>query len=257
LYFINFYNLFSEIKSASQIKTRPAMAPLRQFLLLFLIGFASTSILRPHEIRAESDESLRISARDDVGTIAVRSTLQSTSVDNKGLGVVVRTEPDLVERDPTPSALLLRDDSDLNAPGVKRQAGFTSPSNRRKLLVGLGSNIITSAFWTLEFHVTKTAQSVSSFVMDEWYCPDLSDSWVVTSLESDTSRTPYLVNGNTDFTLSGYTGTAEIVVKFTASVWGSVASCYIVEMVTDPTCTLAGASVPVTSWSFNDVSATD
>lgn len=140
------------------------MAPLRQFLLLFLIGFASTSILRPHEIRAESDESLRISARDDVGTIAVRSTLQSTSVDNKGLGVVVRTEPDLVERDPTPSALLLRDDSDLNAPGAKRQAGFTSPSNRRKLLVGLGSNIITSAFWTLEFHVTKTAQSVSSLL---------------------------------------------------------------------------------------------
>lgn len=220
-----------------RIKTRLTMAPLRKFLLLFLVGFASTSILRRQDV--------------DVKTTAVRSAAQSTSVDiSKGIDVGVRSDPNLGGRDTTLSALSPRDDGDLSAPLAKRD--FTSPTDRRKLLIGIASQVITSAYWVLEYHVTRGVRD--ALIMDEWSCPDLDSTNVATALVQDSSTTDRFF-GHTEFTLSGFGGsggTAEIIVKFTASVWGSPAYLGILKMINPPTCTIGGANQQVTSWSFDE-----
>ncbi|KAH8746345.1 hypothetical protein BGZ57DRAFT_935974 [Hyaloscypha finlandica] len=178
------------------------MAPLRKFLLLFLVGFASTSILRRQDV--------------DVKTTAVRSAAQSTSVDiSKGIDVGVRSDPNL-------------------GGGIL-----------------LSSQVITSAYWVLEYHVTRGVRD--ALIMDEWSCPDLDSTNVATALVQDSSTTDRFF-GHTEFTLSGFGGsggTAEIIVKFTASVWGSPAYLGILKMINPPTCTIGGANQQVTSWSFD------
>ncbi|KAG5936552.1 hypothetical protein E4U60_002506 [Claviceps pazoutovae] len=130
------------------------------------------------------------------------------------------------------------------------RADWTSPHTRRAFVVGLGSQLVSGATWAFDmwakeeysFRLWRSAVSSSKNLLDanvaipavntiKW---DVNGGWT----------------GKGAFQMTGFVGTAELVIEFVAEVYASASECYIKKMLQEPVATLAGAAVDVTSWTF-------
>lgn len=231
------------------------MPHLRPFLLLLIAGLVSTSVL-PHN-PAGTDSlgdfgTTSISAREGIDIVARNSwTARSASADDRKQLEGSRPSDQGTPSDDTPMVSLVRDrSSDLGAPLQKR--GFNSPHDRRAFVIAVASNIFTSASWAFEMWITDPYTATIWRGGDFTGSTNLADVGVTLPRLSTIYNSENQFRGSVDFLLSGFIGVSEVVVKFTAEVFASEAAMTIMSMITPPTCTVAGASVEVSSWTFND-----
>jgi hypothetical protein len=139
--------------------------------------------------------------------------------------------------------LIHRDSNDLAS------AQFTSPDDKRKFVVGLASQIVTSAYWA--FDIWFTQREGNTIYRGGRYSSSLKEYKVIIPAVRTiyTSNTQY--RGALDFVLQGSSGTTEVVIKFTAEVFASAASFIVQSMINPPTATIGGVPVGITSWSFD------
>ncbi|KAG5921425.1 hypothetical protein E4U61_006726 [Claviceps capensis] len=127
---------------------------------------------------------------------------------------------------------------------------WTSPHTRRAFIVGLGSQLVSGAMWSFDmwakeenrFRLWRSEVSGSKNLLDAnvvipaintigW---DASGGWT----------------GKGAFQMTGFIGTAELIIEFVAEIYASTSECYIKQMLKEPVATLAGAAIDVTSWTF-------
>ena len=130
--------------------------------------------------------------------------------------------------------------------------GFSSPQDNRKFVVAVASNLVTSAWWAFDLWLVNQGNRGANI----WRGGGITSSLTETSITFPKLRTIYSSDnqyrGAADFVLIGGIDTAEVVVKFTAEVFASAAVFYVQSMITPPTCTIGGVSVPINSWSFDE-----
>jgi hypothetical protein len=130
--------------------------------------------------------------------------------------------------------------------------GFSSPHDKRKFVVAIASQIVTSAWWAFDLWLVNQ----SNWGTNIWRGGGITSSLNETSITLPALRTIYSSNnqfrGAADFVLIGGIDAAEVIVKFTAEVFGSATAFYVQSMITPPTCTIGGVSVPIESWSFDE-----
>ncbi|KAG5950959.1 hypothetical protein E4U53_004093 [Claviceps sorghi] len=131
-----------------------------------------------------------------------------------------------------------------------RTPKWTSPHVRRAFVVGLGSQLITGAHWVFDMWVDHQQKfrlwrsEVSSSTNLHWA------NVLVPQLQT-LALTTYRWTGKARFHMTGYVGTAELVIEFVAEVVAESGKCFIKEMIEFPTATLDNAEIPITSWSFD------
>ncbi|KAH8758726.1 hypothetical protein BGZ57DRAFT_856400 [Hyaloscypha finlandica] len=130
--------------------------------------------------------------------------------------------------------------------------GFSSPHDKRKFVVAIASQIVTSAWWAFDMWLVSQSNRGANI----WRGGGITSSLTETSITFPKLRTIYSSDnqyrGAADFVLIGGIDTAEVIIKFTAEVLGSTAAFGIMKMITPPTCTVGGVSVNVESWSFDE-----
>jgi hypothetical protein len=129
--------------------------------------------------------------------------------------------------------------------------GFKTPHDKRKFVVAMASQIVTSAWWAFDMWLVNQSTRVNI-----WRGGDITSSLGETSVSFPALRTIYSSDnqfrGAADFVLIGAQESAEVVIKFTAEVLGSTAAFGILKMINPPTCTIGGVDIPVSSWSFDE-----
>ncbi|KAG5944314.1 hypothetical protein E4U59_007376 [Claviceps monticola] len=165
----------------------------------------------------------------------------------------VATSPPTTKWSPNEPAWFAVTDSPVHATQdlvSRTNSVWTSPHTRRAFVVGLGSQLVSSAMWAFDlwakeensFRLWRSAISGSKNLHEAnvaipavntiaW---DVNGGWT----------------GKGAFQMTGYVGTAELVIEFVAEIYASATKCYIVKMLKEPVATLAGAAVDVTSWTF-------
>lgn len=138
--------------------------------------------------------------------------------------------------------LVHRESNDLEA--------YKSPDDKRTFVVAMASQIVTSAYWAFDLWLVQQRSSANL-----WRGGDVSSSLREISVTIPALRTIYnsenQFRGAADFVLKGAQDTVEVVINFTAEVFGSAAAFSIMQMINPPTCTIGGVSVPISSWSFD------
>ncbi|KAG5999185.1 hypothetical protein E4U54_002002 [Claviceps lovelessii] len=147
-----------------------------------------------------------------------------------------------------------------DSPGVAvrdlsvRAPDWTSPHVRRAFAVGLGSQLVTGANWVFEMWVNHD-HSFRLWRSEVSGSTNLFQANVVVPAINTIATSVYEWTGQAAFQMTGWVGDAELVIDFVAEVVASSTSCYILKMLKYPTAKLAGASIPVTSWTFNSQEA--
>jgi hypothetical protein len=130
--------------------------------------------------------------------------------------------------------------------------GFSTPHDKRKFVVAIASQIVTSAWWAFDMWLVNQSNRQANI----WRGGGVTSSLAETDITFPALRTIYSsenqYRGAADFVLIGGVNNAEVVVKFTAEVLGSTAAFGIMKMITPPTCTVGGVSATVESWTFNE-----
>ncbi|KAG5927575.1 hypothetical protein E4U42_002082 [Claviceps africana] len=135
---------------------------------------------------------------------------------------------------------------------VARVPDWTSPHVRRAFIVDLGTQLVTGANWTFDMwiHHDRSFRLWRSEVSGS---DNLFQANVVVPAINTISTTTYEWTGKATFQMSGWVREAELVIQFMAEVNASSAFCVIQRMIQFPTAKLAGADIPITSWSFDKV----
>ncbi|KAG6253667.1 hypothetical protein E4U23_007343 [Claviceps purpurea] len=127
---------------------------------------------------------------------------------------------------------------------------WTSPHTRRAFVVGLGTELVSGAMWAFDMWV-KEEDSLRVWRSQVSGSKNLQEANVhipaVNTIKWDVNGA---WTGKGAFQMTGYVGSAELVIEFIAEIYASASECYIVKMIQEPVAKLAGAAVDVTSWTF-------
>jgi hypothetical protein len=131
---------------------------------------------------------------------------------------------------------------------------FISPHTKRVFKVALASSIVSSANWFFDLWIRDFSNGVSLWRGGVAASTnlELADVTCLSMIGIYSSATQY--RGSAEFQVSGGVGkggASELVIKFTAEIFASAAETYIGRMIVDPSATLAGASIDISSWSFD------
>ncbi|KAG6172377.1 hypothetical protein E4U11_004985 [Claviceps purpurea] len=134
---------------------------------------------------------------------------------------------------------------------VSRADGvWSSPHTRRAFVVGLGNQLVSGAMWAFDMWL-KEENSLRLWRSQVSGSKNLQDANVaipaVNTIKWDVSGG---WTGKGAFQMTGFVGTAELVIEFVAEIYASASECYIVQMLEEPVAKLAGAAIDVTSWTF-------
>ncbi|KAG5984770.1 hypothetical protein E4U55_003282 [Claviceps digitariae] len=131
-----------------------------------------------------------------------------------------------------------------------RVPDWTSPHVRRAFAVGLGSQLVSGANWVFEMWVNHD-ENFRLWRSEVSGSTNLFQANVIIPALQTIGTSVYEYTGKATFQMTGWVNEAELVLEFVAEIVASSTSCYIQKMVEYPTAKLAGASIPVTSWTFN------
>ncbi|KAG6006119.1 hypothetical protein E4U21_007355 [Claviceps maximensis] len=131
-----------------------------------------------------------------------------------------------------------------------RIPNWTSPHVRRAFAVGLGTQLVTGANWVFEMWVNQD-DGFRLWRSEVSGSTNLFQANVIVPAINTFSTSAYEWTGKATFQMTGWVNEAELVIEFVAEVVASSTSCYIQKMLKYPRATLAGAAIPVTSWTFN------
>lgn len=131
---------------------------------------------------------------------------------------------------------------------------FISPHIKRVFKVALASSIVSSANWFFDLWIRDFSNGVSLWRGGVAASTnlELADVTCLSMIGIYSSATQY--RGSAEFQVSsgvGKGGASELVIKFAAEIFASAAETYIGRMIVDPSATLAGASIDISSWSFD------
>ncbi|KAG6107063.1 hypothetical protein E4U14_004329 [Claviceps sp. LM454 group G7] len=166
----------------------------------------------------------------------------------------VATSPPTTKWSPNEPAWFAVTDSPEHAARdlVSRNDGWvwTSPHTRRAFVVGLGTELVSGAMWAFDMWV-KEQSSLRVWRSAVTGSKNLQEANVlipaVNTIKWDVNGA---WTGKGAFQMTGYVGSAELVIEFVAEIYASASECYIVKMIQEPVAKLAGAAVDVTSWTF-------
>ncbi|KAG6122940.1 hypothetical protein E4U12_000840 [Claviceps purpurea] len=134
---------------------------------------------------------------------------------------------------------------------VSRADGvWTSPRTRRAFVVGLSSQLVSGAMWAFDMWA-KEENSFRLWRSGVTGSKNLQDANVaipaINTIKWDVTGA---WTGKGAFQMTGFVGTAELVIEFVAEIYASASECYVMKMLEEPVAKLAGAAIDVTSWTF-------
>lgn len=130
---------------------------------------------------------------------------------------------------------------------------FVSPHTRRAFAVGFSSNLIDAAGWMFDIWVEGYANTAKLEGIAVYGSNNVRPTTITVPHLHTLTLTEDQYRGAATFQMTGFVGTALLVVDFVAEVFASSAATIIQSMISPPVATLAGASIPVTSWRFPEV----
>ncbi|CCE34370.1 uncharacterized protein CPUR_08302 [Claviceps purpurea 20.1] len=163
----------------------------------------------------------------------------------------VATSPPTTKWSPNEPAWFAVADSPEHATrDLASRAIWSSPHTRRAFVVGLGTELVSGAMWAFDMWV-KEEYSLRLWRSQVSGSKNLQEANVaipaVDTIQRDADGG---WTGKGAFQMTGYVGTAELVVEFVAEIYASASECYIMQMIQEPVAKLAGAAIDVTSWTF-------
>lgn len=131
---------------------------------------------------------------------------------------------------------------------------YISPHTRRAFAVGFGSSIIDGAVWMFDMWIENLADAARFEGRTLFGSMNLQPTTITVPYLRTITISENQYRGAVTFQMTGFVGTALLVVEFVAEVFATSSATIIQSMISPPVATLAGASIPVTSWTFPEYS---